>query len=110
MINTAIDALRKNNMMSEIGALTEADMQKVDRSNGADQKILYNELICQIKKLSPSYRIAFNLYVIDGYSHAEIAKYLNISVGTSKSNLSKARLQLQKYITKDVQVSGICNL
>ena len=52
-----------------------------------------------ISKLSPAYRAVFNLFVIDGYSHEEIASMLNISVGTSKSNLSKARLNLQKMIT-----------
>jgi len=50
------------------------------------------------------------MYVIDGYSHQEIADNLGISVGTSKSNLAKARMQLKKFIDKDVQETGICSL
>jgi len=55
-------------------------------------------LISEVKKLSPSYRTVFNMFVIDGLTHLEIAEILGISVGTSKSSLSKARAQLQKII------------
>ena len=51
-----------------------------------------------VQSLSPGYRIVFNMYAIDGYSHDEIAKALNISVGSSKSNLFKARQRLQEMI------------
>ncbi|HVX51794.1 MAG TPA: sigma-70 region 4 domain-containing protein, partial [Chitinophagaceae bacterium] len=54
-------------------------------------------------KLPPSYRVVFNMYVIDGFTHQEIAEQLGISVGTSKSSLSKARIHLQKYISQDTQ-------
>ena len=60
----------------------------------------FDEVVYQIQLLSPSYRAVFNLYVIDGYKHHEIGKLLNISVGTSKSNLSRARMQLQKALKK----------
>lgn len=72
--------------------------ESVDTS---DMTILYKELIRYIKVLPPSYRSVFNLYVIDGFSHQEIARLLGISVGTSKSSLSKARQILQKYLKKD---------
>jgi RNA polymerase sigma factor (sigma-70 family) len=110
MINTAIDELRRSNMMPEIGSLPEHIWELQDKSQPADRNILYKELICQVKKLPPSYRLAFNMYVIDGYSHQEIAENLGISVGTSKSNLAKARMQLKKFIDKDVQEAGICSL
>ncbi|HEV7620685.1 MAG TPA: sigma-70 family RNA polymerase sigma factor [Flavisolibacter sp.] len=97
MINTAIDHLRKNNFLPEIGNLSE-NIWLEDRSQSSDQTILYKELIKEIKKLPPSYRLAFNMYVIDGFTHQEIANQLNISVGTSKSNLSKARVLLQKIL------------
>ncbi|NBU35770.1 MAG: sigma-70 family RNA polymerase sigma factor [Bacteroidetes bacterium] len=63
-------------------------------------KMEVEEKILLIQKLSPSYRLVFNLYVIEQYSHEEIAKLLNISSGTSKSNLAKARIQLKSLITK----------
>ncbi|MDB5247791.1 MAG: polymerase sigma factor [Segetibacter sp.] len=110
MINTAIDELRRTNMMPEIGSLPDYIWELQDNSQGADQKILYKELIAQVKKLPPSYRIAFNMYVIDGFSHAEIAEKLGISVGASKSNLAKARMQLKKFIDReDVQQKDICS-
>ena len=110
MINTAIDELRKSNMIPEIGALPDHIWELQDRSQGADQQLLYKELICQVKKLPPSYRVAFNMYVIDGFSHQEIATRLQISVGTSKSNLAKARMHLKKFLDKDVQEADICSL
>jgi RNA polymerase sigma-70 factor (ECF subfamily) len=51
-----------------------------------------------IQKLSPAYRTVFNLYVMEEYTHKEIANLLGISEGTSKSNLAKAKMNLQKYI------------
>lgn len=110
MINTAIDELRKNNLMPEIGGLPEAVWNRHNSNQGADQHLLYKELIGYVKKLPPAYRIAFNMYVIDGFSHAEIAKILGITVGSSKSNLSKARVQLRNYISKDIQDVSICHL
>jgi RNA polymerase sigma-70 factor (ECF subfamily) len=63
-------------------------------------KMEIEEKILLIQKLSPSYRLVFNLYVLEQYSHEEIATLLNISTGTSKSNLSKARIQLKTLMTK----------
>jgi len=59
MINTAIDELRKQNLLPEIGSLPETVWEKTDGSNNADQIVLYKELISQVKKLPPSYRIVF---------------------------------------------------
>jgi RNA polymerase sigma factor (sigma-70 family) len=58
----------------------------------------YQDLIKLIQKLSVAYRTVFNLFVIDGFSHQEIADQLSISEGTSKSNLFKARQQLRVMI------------
>jgi len=110
MVNTAIDALRKNNMMPEIGALPDNIWEQPDKNAAADQIILYKELITEIKKLPPSYRVVFNMYVIDGYSHQEIAELVGISVGTSKSSLSKARMHLQKYISSNSTEADICKM
>lgn len=100
IINTSIDALRKSDMLPEIGGIPEHVWNTPDDSSKADQVLLYNELIAMVKTLQPNYRTVFNLYVIDGYSHTEIADILNISVGTSKSSLSRARTLLQMSIKK----------
>lgn len=110
MINTAIDELRKNSMVPEIGDLSEQVWQQADNSLAADQNLLYKELVSQIKKLSPSYRVVFNMYVIDGFTHQEIARHLGISVGTSKSNLSKARMHLKKIIDGNRREADIYSL
>lgn len=110
MINTAIDQLRKNNFLPEIGVISESIWQHEDKSQSSDQTLMYKELVKEIKKLPPSYRTVFNLYVIDGFTHQEIANQLGISVGTSKSNLSKARVLLQKIIKTNEQQVGVCNM
>ena len=98
MINTAIDALRKNELTPEIGGIPEWVWEEKDKSQNTDQQLHYKELMIQVKRLPPIYRIVFNMFVMDGYSHQEIADTLNITVGTSKSNLSRAKGLLQKYI------------
>jgi RNA polymerase sigma-70 factor (ECF subfamily) len=107
MINTAIDQLRKNNGVEESGILPEDIWDLTDKTYNADQMLLYKELIILIKKLPPTYRAVFNLYVIDGFSHNEIAGMLNMSEGTSKSNLSRARAILQQGI-KNLEGGRIC--
>jgi RNA polymerase sigma factor (sigma-70 family) len=108
MVNTAIDYLRKNNFLSEIGTLPDSVWDQEDRSSGSDGVLLYKELIQEVRKLPTSYRLVFNMFVIDGFSHNEISERLGISVGTSKSNLSKARALLQKIIKTNEQQA--CNM
>jgi RNA polymerase sigma factor (sigma-70 family) len=60
-----------------------------------------------IQRLSPAYRLVFNLYAIEGYSHQEVADRLGISEGTSKSNLAKARQKLQKMIQNEENKGNI---
>ncbi len=109
MINTAIDELRKRNMLPEIGGIPESVWEITDSHQDADQLLLYKDLIILIKELPPSYRVAFNLYVIDGYSHSEIADILKIAIGTSKSNLSRARQLLQTSIRK-MEDAKLCRI
>jgi RNA polymerase sigma-70 factor (ECF subfamily) len=104
MINTSIDELRRMKMLSEIGSLPE-NIWDIPDNEQADQLVLYKELILIIKRLPPQYRIVFNMYVIDGYSHYEIADALQIPIGTSKSTLSRARSILQKFIKDEEKVS-----
>ena len=98
LINTAIDELRRQQAMPEIGELPDYIWEEMDRSQNADQMILYKELIWEVKRLPPSYRNVFNMFVIDGFSHNEIANVLGISEGTSKSALAKAKAHLKKFL------------
>lgn len=106
MINTSIDELRRNNMTPEIGGIPEWVWEVADKSQKSDQQLLYKELISYVKSLPPMYRIVFNMFVIDGCTHFEIADSLGISVGTSKSNLSRARGILQKIIKEKEEVKS----
>jgi RNA polymerase sigma factor (sigma-70 family) len=109
MINVSIDELRRNQMTPEIGGIPEYVWAITDSHHDADQQILYRELVTLIVELPPAYRVVFNLYAIDGYSHAEISEMLNIPVGTSKSNLSRARIMLQKHI-KELEKVKLCGI
>ncbi|MEO8710742.1 MAG: RNA polymerase sigma factor [Parafilimonas sp.] len=100
LINTAIDELRRQQSTPEIKELPDYVWEEMDKSQNADQRVLYKELICEVKRLPPSYRNVFNMFVIDGFSHNEIAKTLGISEGTSKSALAKAKGQLKKFLEK----------
>ena len=103
MINTSIDELRRMRLLPEIGRIPE-HIWEIPDSRQADQLILYKDLILIIRRLPPHYRIVFNMYVIDGFTHYEIADALSISVGTSKSSLSRARTLLQKFIKEEEKV------
>lgn len=109
MINTAIDELRKEKMLPEIGGIPEYVWDMSSKDQDADQLLLYKDLIIMIKELPPQYRIVFNMYVIDGYNHLEIADVMKIPVGTSKSCLSRARVMLQKSIKK-LENAKICSI
>ncbi|CAN5176981.1 sigma-70 family RNA polymerase sigma factor [soil metagenome] len=99
MVNTSIDYYRK-----ELKHRYQDDVDNhyhiQDESADAISEMSMDELIKLVQTLSPAYRTVFNLYVIDGFSHKEIADQLGISEGTSKSNLAKARMNLQEMIRK----------
>lgn len=99
MINTAIDLYRHESRFAMNSDQLES-AQEVPTQEVTISSLAYKEIITQIQALTPAYRTVFNLYVIDGYTHEEIAGKLNISVGTSKSNLSRAKAVLQKRLVK----------
>jgi RNA polymerase sigma-70 factor (ECF subfamily) len=98
MVNTAIDYFRKHNKNYFVAELEDAhfEMQQIDET--AIDKMSYKEIMDLVQALSPVYKTIFNLFVIEGFKHEEIASRLNISVGTSKSNLSKAKANIQKML------------
>ncbi len=108
VINASIDYMSKESLVPQNTELPESVWKKAGVTESGENKLLYKDLIILIRKLSPAYRVVFNLYIIDGYSHSEIAKMLNISTGTSKSNLAKARAFLQKHFIKDNNGSALC--
>ncbi len=110
MINNAIDELRKNHLTSETGFAPESVWNETSNCDNADQLLLYKDLMEQVRKLPPMYRAVFNLHVIDGLNHNEIAKLLGIAAGTSKSNLWKARNLLQTYLKEEKNSSEICRM
>ena len=99
-INTSIDHLRRMQKHSS-ESFDDTTGEDVSVEETATDSIGYKELIGMIGLLSPAYRMVFNLYVIDNYSHEEVAEILGISIGTSKSNLSKAKMNLRKMILSE---------
>jgi RNA polymerase sigma-70 factor (ECF subfamily) len=103
IINTCIDYLRRLHSMVN-GHTHNTDSESVaDKQETPIDKLSYEEIIEAIKQLTPVYRTVFNLFVIEGMTHEEIAAQLHISVGASKSNLSKARNNLRKIILYQTQ-------
>lgn len=109
MIYTAIDHFRKNHKHRLVASLEPVVYHLAGDGEDAIDKLSYEEIIRAVQHLSPGYRTVFNLFVIEGMSHEEISKKLDISTGTSKSNLSKARVQLQKILFKQQQIQAARN-
>ena len=107
-INVSLDYMKKESLISSHKILKENAWLQADNAHEGDNELMYKDLISLIRKLSPAYRVVFNLHVIDGYSHQEIARMLDISPGTSKSNLSKAKAFLQKFLVKDRKGNVLC--
>jgi RNA polymerase sigma-70 factor (ECF subfamily) len=98
VINESLGYIRKNKNMS-----LEVDLEKAASQPDYDMlesQLQADELMAIIQELPVGYRTVFNLYAVEGYSHAEIAEMLQISESTSKSQLSRARALLQKQLLK----------
>lgn len=105
MVNTAIDQIRKNKK-DPFFVEDDARIQNIEEDvtfsaeeDGFYSKIKAETAIKAISQLSPAYRMVFNLYVIEGFTHKEISEYLGISEGTSKSNLAKAKQKLRDQLS-----------
>lgn len=96
MVNTALEKFRGKYKTVDIQEnLKEADSVI---SYELNENLTVQELLKIIDELSPQYKMVFNLYAIEGYSHKEISEMLKITEGTSKSNLSRARGILQEKV------------
>jgi RNA polymerase sigma factor (sigma-70 family) len=98
MMNVSIDYYRANLKMAYSDDLETAE--HISDGDFADKNLNYEDLLSMVQQLPQAYRTVFNLFAIDGYSHEEIADMLNINIGTSKSNLHKARQKLKLMILK----------
>lgn len=108
VVNTAIDHLRSVHACKNIHFANDEIWEGNEPVIQPQDQLWYKEIIDLIRRLSPAYRAVFNMYIIDGYSHQEIAELLGISVGTSKSNLARAKALLQKYLVKDHKDYVLC--
>lgn len=96
LINASIDHYRKYQQEQTKDQTFFTDTAST--YNEALSQLEYEDLLKILHLLSPAYRLVFNLYVIEEMSHAEIAEELNISIGSSKSNLSKARQRIKELL------------
>ncbi len=104
-IHTAIDNYRKNKKNYLVGEMEDAHFEMAGEQETAIDKMSYVEIMEMVQRLSPVYRTVFNLFVIDGFKHNEIAAQLRITTGTSKSNLAKARANIQKMISESLIIN-----
>lgn len=95
MVHTCIDHYRRTQRRRTEDLTTATTLQNDDPD--ALSHLTEQEILDAVQQLSSSYRTVFNLYVVEGYSHKEIADALQITESTSRSNLVKARLKLQEY-------------
>lgn len=103
VINTALQKYRQKTLLSLVTEeIPEEVVVEVD-----EDEISLDYLLNLIQDLPDRYRMVFNLYVLDGFSHKEIAKKLKITEGTSKSNLSRARLILKEKINENQQTTAL---
>ena len=103
VINTSLQTYREKNVLN----LVEENYPDEVEIEINEEDLSLDFLLKIIRELPERYRMVFNLYVLDGYSHKEISSMLNIAIGTSKSNLSRARLILKEKIEEDQQKQTI---
>jgi len=96
-VNTAIEHYRRTVNMYPVSESQENNVEDKDWS--AFDKLAVKDLMKLIQELSPGYRAVFNLYVVEGYTHKDIAAMMGISEGTSKSQLARAKAILKNVIT-----------
>ncbi len=106
MVNNAIDYIRrKREFATDLDVEHPHLVQQMDNTDEDMDQFDINQFKAQqiidaIQKLTPAYKMVFNLYVVEELSHKEIADRLGISIGTSKSNLSKAKVKIREMLEK----------
>jgi RNA polymerase sigma-70 factor (ECF subfamily) len=99
-VNTAIEHFRRKTYLQPI---TEKEENTVEgKYLSVLDDLAEKDIINLVQQLSPGYRTVFNMYVVEGYTHKQIADALGISEGTSKSQLSRAKIILQDMVRKNI--------
>jgi len=97
-VNTAIEHFRKKRYLQPV---TEKEENTIEgKYFSVLDELAEKDILALVQELSPGYRTVFNMYVVEGYTHKEIADMLEISEGTSKSQLSRAKVILQDMVKK----------
>jgi len=99
-VNQCLDILRKKNLFKE-ESLKENHSEIASPEVSGEEKLIYEQLIELLERLPHGYRTVFNMYVIEGYTHIEISEKLGITESTSKTQLFKARKQLQNWMKRE---------
>jgi len=103
IVNTAIDTYRKNKkevFIDDESRIKDNNDWEDMESESEYAGLSINDIVEAMQSLSPAYQTVFNLYVMEGYSHQEIADELEINIGTSKSNLAKAKANMKTMLTE----------
>jgi len=98
VINSCLDFIKRSESLIETREVDDA--VRIDLPPEVISKMSANEIIRLVRQLPPATQAVFNLYVLEGYNHNEIADLMKISAGTSKWHLSEARKKLQKMVTE----------
>ena len=99
IVNTCLDQIRKNQKL-KFDVSIDKEEYKLSMNAHILENMSANELIEEIKKMPPGYRVVFNMFAIEGYSHQEIAQKLGVKESTSKSQYLRARAYLKERINK----------
>ena len=108
LVNTAIDYLRKYQKYN-LNYTNELPPEPIDHSDSTPLIDDETDALPILQNLSPAYRVVFNLYVMEEYKHHEIAEILDISVGTSKSNLARAKAKLKLLLQQQKAAASKTN-
>ncbi len=112
VVNSAIDAIRKNKIyfieLTDVNQSNEFDDPLEAQEIENEIELNHEKVLEAIEQLSPAYRMVFNLYVVEEFTHKKIAETLGISEGASKSNLAKARKKLMKILSNQLVTSHGC--
>jgi RNA polymerase sigma factor (sigma-70 family) len=101
MVKIAVAELKRKNFLYKAGVIPEQFWQTASSQQDEDMLLEYKKLICHLKSLPAFYGVVYNMHVIDGFSHQEIAAQLNISILKSRSNLCDAKAFLRELINRD---------
>ncbi len=104
-VNHSLQFLRKKVHMYSLSDLHTVSYDDFQEKYETEDSLSLQEILNYIDQLPEGYKVVFNLYVLDGYTHQEIAESLSISVGTSKSQLARAKMKLRLLLQQEVQKS-----